>query len=366
MTPNQFVRLYLDFLVFLFGAIVGSFLNVCIYRMPRNLSVVSPPSACPHCGTHIRWYHNIPLFTWLFIGGKCRYCGAKITSRYFFVELLTAVAFLTVWLRFVVWQPFDMWFPAIYWTLIAGFIAATFIDFEHFIIPDEITLGGVAVGFVFSFLCPQLMGESLHWRGALYSFLGLLCGGGVLFAVVELGKVMFGKRKVPLTPGEIVRILDQKLVVGQEEVPWEDLFARDSDRITLQAITLKFGEQTFENAKVVVSDTTLYVNDQPYELSVTGPIEATGEMIVLPREAMGLGDVKLLAAIGAFLGWRATLFTIFSSSILGGIIGGTLLLTKKANWQGRIPYGPYLVVGALLWLFYGNDLMDWYMRFMRG
>ena len=93
------LQLYLDFIVFVFGAVLGSFLNVCIHRMPRGESIVSPPSSCPHCGTHIRWYHNIPLVTYLAIGGKCRYCGAKITPRYFVVELLTAIAFLVLWLR---------------------------------------------------------------------------------------------------------------------------------------------------------------------------------------------------------------------------------------------------------------------------
>lgn len=366
MTPTEFVKLYLDFLVFVFGAVVGSFLNVCIYRMPLGLSVVTPPSACPHCGTHIRWYHNIPLVTWLMIGGKCRYCGAKVTARYFLVELLTAIAFLTIWLRFVEWQPFDMWLPFSYWILIAGFIAATFIDFEHFIIPDEITLGGVVVGFVLSFACPQLMGETVHWKGALFSLAGILCGGGVLFGVVELGKVLFGKRKVPLEPGEIIRIQEQKLILGEEEVPWEDLFARESDRITFHAETLKFSEQTFEKVDVTVSETHITVSGQPHDLATIGAIEATAKMMVIPREAMGLGDVKLLAAIGAFLGWKSTLFTIFSSSIIGGVVGGLLLLTRKANWQGRIPYGPYLVIGALIWLFYGHDISGWYNNFMGG
>ena len=99
------LKLYLDCVAFVFGAVVGSFLNVCIHRMPRSQSIVSPPSACPHCGTHIRWIHNIPLVTYLMIRGKCRYCGAAITPRYFVVELLTAIMFLAVWLRFDGWEP---------------------------------------------------------------------------------------------------------------------------------------------------------------------------------------------------------------------------------------------------------------------
>ena len=264
MTLQQFLRIYIDGIVFIFGAVVGSFLNVCIYRMPRGMSVVSPPSACPHCGNPIRWYHNIPLITYVMIGGKCRYCGAKITPRYFFVELLTAVAFLTVWLRF------GGWLAAIYWILLAGFIVATFIDFEHFIIPNEITLGGVVVGFVCSLLYPPLFHETSHFRSAIYSLLGILAGGGVLYLVVEVGKLMFGKRKVPLDPGTLIKVIDQKLSVGEEEVTWEDLFFRESDRITFQAATLKFGEQTFENAKIVISETTLHVNEQSFALAEPG------------------------------------------------------------------------------------------------
>lgn len=358
MTP--FWQLYFDCLVFVFGAVVGSFLNVCIYRMPIGLSIVSPPSACPHCKTQIKWYHNIPLFTYLAIGGKCRYCGVRITPRYFLVELLTAVAFLTVWLRF------DDWFPAIYWLLLAGFIVATFIDFEHFIIPNEITLGGVVVGFVVSLLYPALHGEELVGLAAIKSALGILCGGGVLYLVVEAGKLMFGKRKVPLDPGTLIRIADQKIVVGDEEVMWDDLFFRDSDRITFRATTLKFGEQMLENVDVVVSETALTVNGQPHELAVIGAIEATSDLIVLPREAMGLGDVKLLAGIGAFLGWQATLFTVFTSSLLGGLVGVLLIVFRQTNWQGKIPYGPYLVVGAVLWIFFGHEIVDWYMNLIRG
>ena len=132
---------------FSFGCIVGSFLNVCIYRMPLDLSVVSPPSHCPHCKYSIPFYLNVPLLTWLMLRGKCKNCGAPISSRYFIVELLTGVTFLACWLAFGHFAP---WVALVYCLFLAGLITATFIDFEHFIIPDEITFGGAAVGFLIS------------------------------------------------------------------------------------------------------------------------------------------------------------------------------------------------------------------------
>ena len=138
---------------FTFGSITGSFLNVCIHRMPRGESIVMPPSHCPHCRYSIPWYLNIPLLTWLMLGGKCKNCGAPISVRYFLVELLTAVLFLSCWLAFGRQSPA---LALVYCVLLAGFVVATFIDFEHFIIPDEITLGGIAAGFVASFFVPML------------------------------------------------------------------------------------------------------------------------------------------------------------------------------------------------------------------
>src|SRR4051812_13030253 len=136
---------------FIFGSMVGSFLNVCIYRMPLGQSVVRPPSHCPHCKYSIPWYLNIPLVTWLFLNGRCRNCGAQISIRYYLVELLTAVAFLYSWLTFGHQSPAVV---LVYCLVIAGFIAATFIDFEHFIIPDEITFGGIAAGILCSIIVP--------------------------------------------------------------------------------------------------------------------------------------------------------------------------------------------------------------------
>src|SRR5262249_15430304 len=129
------------------------FLNVCIYRMPRGESIVSPPSHCPHCGYSIPWYLNLPLVTWLYLRARCANCGQPISSRYFFGHLLTATLFLLSWLVFGTPLPL---LALAYCTLLAGFIVATFIDFEHFIIPDEITLGGIVTGFVASAIVPLL------------------------------------------------------------------------------------------------------------------------------------------------------------------------------------------------------------------
>ena len=129
---------------FIYGLVMGSFLNVCIYRMPLDLSVVSPPSHCPHCKYSIPFYLNVPLLTWLSLRGKCKNCGAPISPRYLAVELLTGLAFLACWLAFGEQSP---WIAAVYCLFLAGLITATFIDFEHFIIPDEITLGGAVAGF---------------------------------------------------------------------------------------------------------------------------------------------------------------------------------------------------------------------------
>ena len=139
--------------MFVFGSMVGSFLNVCIHRMPLDQSVISPPSHCPHCKYSIPWFLNIPLVTWLMLRGKCGNCGAPISIRYFFVEFLTGAAFLICWLTF---GRESAPLALAYSVMMAGFIVATFIDFEHLIIPDEITLGGAVVGFILSFAVPLL------------------------------------------------------------------------------------------------------------------------------------------------------------------------------------------------------------------
>src|SRR5450432_4898101 len=149
---------------FVLGAAIGSFLNVCIYRLPRDLSVNEPRrSFCPACKKPIPWQQNLPLISWLLLRGKCANCGSRIAFRYFAVELLTALLFLAVWLAF----PWPV--ALVYWVFVSLLVAATFIDFEHFIIPDEITLGGTAAGVLASFALPALMEEKSRWRAAAWS-----------------------------------------------------------------------------------------------------------------------------------------------------------------------------------------------------
>ena len=173
---------------FVLGCIVGSFLNVCIHRLPQGLSIVSPPSHCPHCQYSIPWYLNIPLVTWLWLRGRCRNCGAPISLRYFLVELLAGVAFVCCWMAF---GKQSAALALVYAFFLAGLIAATFIDFEHFIIPDEITYAGIVAGFVASLLVPQLHGDpSLTGRMA-QSLIGIAVGAGLIYAILRFGKLLF-------------------------------------------------------------------------------------------------------------------------------------------------------------------------------
>lgn len=275
----------LTVLTFVWGACVGSFLNVCVYRIPRELSVVSPRSRCPHCGKPIPWYFNIPLVSYLALRGRCAFCKAHITARYVIVELLVAVLFLLVWFKLDVPESlrlaglgvFTDWrLLPVYWLFVSGLVLGTFVDLEHMIIPDRVTLGGIFAGLALSALVPS-MHDQEHWAASLLSSaVGAAVGWGLLWAVSVLGKMVFRK------------------------------------------------------------------------------------------DAMGFGDVKLMGAIGAFLGWPAVLFTVFVSSLFGSLVGVSLIATGRKQMQSRIPYGPYLALGAAVWLFWGPALWGWYTTLLFG
>lgn len=246
------------YFVFILGMLTGSFLNVCICRLPKGESVVSPPSHCPSCSYKIRWYDNIPVVSYLFLRGKCRGCGSHISLQYPLVELLNGALALLLFLRFGPTPAFAALF-----LFCSALVVITFIDIEHQIIPDEISLPGIIIGFVLSFFLP---GHS--W---LNSLLGILLGGGSLLLVA-------------------------------------------------------YGYQR-----------------------LTG------------KEGMGGGDIKLLAMMGAFLGWKAIPFIIFASSLTGSLIGVSMMLLQKKDSKLAIPFGPYLALGAILYIFYGRQLIRWYL-----
>ena len=344
--------------MFGFGSIVGSFLNVCIYRLPLGLSVVSPPSHCPHCKYSIPWFLNVPLLTWVSLGGKCKNCQAPISPRYFLVELLTGVAFLGCWLAFG--GPTATLHSAalalVNSIFLAGLIAATFIDFEHFIIPDEITLGGMGVGLACSTLLPALHGETLITGGMKQSILGLVVGAGVIYAILRAGKLLFGRQRLALPHETLIIFSETCIHLPDKDIPYEDLFYRDSDVIAVEARTVELVDRCYKNVLVRLTPKLLRIGDDEFNPESVPHLEATSAEIVLPREAMGLGDVKFMAAIGAFLGWQATLFSLMVSSIIGSVVGVVLIVAGKRAWSSRLPYGPYIAVAAAIWVFWGRQL----------
>ena len=340
---------------FTFGCIVGSFLNVCIHRMPQGLSVVSPPSHCPHCKYSIPWYLNIPLWTWIYLRGKCAHCQAPISARYFLVELLTGLAFLGSWLMF---GHSSVGAALVYCLFLAGLIVATFIDFEHFIIPDEITIGGMVVGFLSSLVVPQLHGEKLAAHSLEQSFFGIVVGGGLVYLILRLGKMLFGKQRLELAPDTKVVFSETGLVLPDQEILYEDLFYRKSDVITLEAKTVEMVDRCYRAVRIQLSPERLVIGEDEFKPEETPHLEVVTDQLNLPREAMGFGDVKFMAAIGAFIGWQGAFFSLLASSLIGSAAGIALILLRKREWSSRMPYGPYIALAAVIWIFGGKKFFD--------
>jgi len=269
--------------VLLFGLIVGSFLNVCIVRLPRGRSIVSPPSHCPRCKKGIKFYDNMPVISFLVLRGKCRACGEPISWRYPAVELLNGLMY--------VWTVREFGFGGEMFLVMAfcsALIVVTFIDYDHQIIPDVITLPGMLLGLMLAPLFMSVLADPLPFHsgsllphagpyltGFLNSFIGLLFGATPLFAIGLL---------------------------------WEKL----------------------RNV-----------------------------------EAMGGGDVKLMGMVGSFLGWKGALLTIMLGALAGSVVGITLILLNRHKIDKVIPFGPFLAVGAVVTMFYGYDIVSWYLGLIR-
>ncbi|MEX1009899.1 MAG: prepilin peptidase [Chthoniobacterales bacterium] len=335
--------------VFVFGLVCGSFLNAVVHRLPRGIGLAYPRrSFCPQCGRSLPWYENIPVLSWLWLRGRCSGCSVRISARYPLVEILTALLFL--WL----WWSFPPAVAAAYMVFVAILIAGTFIDLEHMILPDVLTVGGAAVGVVLSMLVADLQ-PGATWEERLRSSLfGAGLGFAVLFAVVELGKMAFGRKRFELQPEEAFEIQARaegpRLRLGGEDWDLEEFFYRPTDVFEVHASdgeVWRLGPGGVRRG----GKRSSYVEANGWL--------GTARAVVVPREAMGFGDVKFMLTLGAFLGWPGALFSIAAGSVIGAVAGVVLLATKRLEAAGRLPFGPYLAAGALGWIAAGPAVVSW-------
>ena len=353
-------NLFFSTFAFVLGAAVGSFLNVCIYRWPVDLSINRPRrSFCPQCKQPIPWHQNLPLVSWLALGGRCANCQAKIPFRYFAVELVTALLFLAIWQRFP-WQV-----AIAYWIFVSFLIVGTFIDFEHFIIPDRVTIGGTIVGVACSIVVPALMQTDSRVAAGVRAALAGALGYVILWIVLEAGKIAFGRKRIvfdaPTTFTWTKRDdEDAHFIVGTEESLWSEYFAREKDKLLLQCDEVRVDDREYGNVTLDFRYDRVNADGNVLMLDDVMSISGVTRELVIPREAMGRGDLKFLAAIGAFLGWRAVLFSLFAGSLLGSVIGLVTLVVGKPVWSAKLPFGPYLAFGAVTWMFFGETVLRWY------
>ncbi len=352
---------------FLIGACIGSFLNVVIYRVPLGMSVNEPKrSFCPICKKPIPMWLNFPMVSWLWLRGKCRECGAPIAFRYFGVELLTAVLFTVVWWLFA-WQSVAVIIPL--WVLMALLVSITFIDAEHLIIPSSLTWGGTAVGLVACALWPQLpvlAGAAGTWLDGLkQGGIGWVCGFVGLWGVVELGKMAFGKKAIKFEEPVAWSLKEPEtdqdpmfFVIDGEEIPWWDIFSRKSDRLLLETTEIRVSGEAVGGGSLVIRELDIELPDGTVHLlAKIKSLDGIATSTVIPREAMGMGDVHLLGMIGAFFGWTGVFFSLFAASvfaIIAAVIG-------RIGFGKQLPFGPFLAMGAAAWMFGAWKLWAWYL-----
>ena len=346
--------------IFAFGLVAGSFLNVCIYRWPREQSIIRPASHCTHCGKALRWYHNIPLLSWLALRGRCGFCGERISPIYFTVELLNATLWVLVWLKFG-WSPQT----AAGLMVVSLFLIGMFVDFEHYILPDEVTIGGAIGGVLFSTAFPVLQGAVTWQGGLLRSAVGALVGGALLWVVRWVGGLIFGRKKQQFDQDMTVTLDKQRIGMDdgkeREEEALDEVLSSRRERFEFQAMTGTVGGDKIDGMRVRITSRELSVGGRQWPVAEAPRLVAVTREIEMPREAMGLGDVKLMMAIGAFFGWVAVVFSLIVSSVLGSVVGISLIVFGARKWGAHIPYGPYIIVGAFIWMFFGREVTGWYL-----
>ncbi len=353
---------------FLFGSCVGSFLNVVIYRVPLGMSVNEPKrSFCPNCKKPIPMWLNFPMISWLWLRGKCKECGSPIAFRYFGVELLTALLFTAAWWIFAPQAPLVIPFL---WVLLALLVSITFIDAEHLIIPTSLTWGGTVAGLAAAAVWPQLpvmagMGGT-WWQGLIQSGIGWVVGFVGLWLVVELGKKAFGKKSMTFDKPVEWSLKEPEgdddpmlLIIDGDPIPWWDIFCRKTDRLLLTTTEIRInGEASGEGGALIIRETDIQMPDGTvHPLAMLKSLDGKATSAVIPREAMGMGDVHLLGMIGAFFGWTGVFFSLFSASIFAIIAA----LIGRIGFGKQLPFGPFLAMGAMAWMFGAWHLWEWYL-----
>lgn len=355
----------------LIGACIGSFLNVVIYRVPLGLSVNEPKrSFCPHCRKPIPMSLNLPLVSWLWLRGRCRECRAPIAFRYFGVELLTGLAFGAVWWAWMPLAPIPV--VLLLWGMVALWIAMSFIDAEHMIIPIGMTTAGSVMGLLACALWPQLPvlagTAGSWWQGLLKGGLGWIAGFIGLGIVVELGKLAFGKKELKF-PDPVAWSIREPVgdddpmcfVIGGESLAWWDIFNRKTDRLLVETAEIRVDGETVGGGLLTIRKTQVELPDgKVWPLAKLKSLDGTATRAVVPREAMGMGDVHLLGMIGAFFGWGGVLFSLFGASLLALVAA----VIARIGFGRPLPFGPFLVMGAAGWMFGGWRLFEWYLAFL--
>lgn len=377
MLRYQILNSLLHLIVFFTGAVIGSFLNVVIYRLPLGISVNNPRrSFCPGCKKQIPMSQNIPIVSWLALRGRCAGCGTSISPRYILVEALVGLLFYAVFLRFGgPWNQIREWGPTVLamWVFVSLLVAGTFIDLEHFILPHEITFGGAAAGLLFAWWVPEIVGQLEHQSGLIASAASAMLGLGLIWMVIVLGKLAFGRKRHAFESPEAWSITQPDdtqppvLTLQEDTYTWEDLFTRPTDRLILHCPELKVNDRAFQNVRVEIKMETLKVflsdkNSESFDLEKVTVLSGTCTEVVIPREAMGYGDMYFMMMIGAFCGWKAVLFTILAASVLGTLFAVIPRIFGRAEWGAKIPFGPYLAAGAGIWIFYGTQILEWYLH----
>ena len=352
--------------ILLIGFCVGSFLNVAIYRIPRGFSVNEPKrSFCPHCKTTLPAWQNIPIFTWLLQGGKCKTCSSPIAARYIIVEILTGI------LYYVAWRNLPMMSAILVIVMLTVLLTISYIDAEHQVIPITWTGGASGIALIGALFQPQLLDLANESRidsgllGLKWAAVGWCTGFGALFVVVLLGKLVWGRKKISLDEAQRWELQEGwgdspqlHWVMGEEAHSWDDLFFRDSDELIIHGHGFKVDGERVQGKKGILKGDGFLIAEKRWSIEKLESLEGNATSVVIPREAMGMGDPHLLGMIGAFLGWPAVFFTIFVSSLYAILAA----VVSRVGFGKPLPYGPFLALAALTWVFGGWELWVWYFQ----